>query len=333
MKFTSIAAIFALAPARASTAAADHHGEGDVDVDATGVMIMSHHADSEAVLSNVQDVRRALEGSKSFKQPKPKRIREKVAKSSKQQPKSSKADAESISKAERELCIWDKNPSFDLSSIKEAVGAVIESVNVAKLTLTDPTVFVVVPNGALTNLPERVTMISEMASELGVDESTFTFVEQQDLEVPAVGDVVVVYLTTVCGGVPKIEVYEDGEWKFDQGLVLKSDNDECEWKMTGTSDECPATSRTAISELKGTVAIIVAPKKMKMMMMSMDKLLVIEHLHHSHSFPVNSSFILLNSKLNSVSSGSKRHSTTSVECANDSVIDRANVFGLSTARI
>jgi hypothetical protein len=242
MKFTFHAAtILALLTAQAranpaSTAAADHHGEGDVDVDAD--VVVSHAADSGAVLSNVQDDHRVLEGSKSFKQPK--RIREKVAKSSKQQPKSSKADGEQISKAERELCIWDKNPSFDLSFIKEAVGLVIESFNVAKSTLTDPTVLVVVPNGALTNLPERVSMISEMASELGVDESTFTFVEQQDLEVPAVGDVVVVYLTTVCGGVPKIEVYEDGEWKFDQGLVLKSDNDECEWQFSGNSDECVA---------------------------------------------------------------------------------------------
>ena len=86
MKFTFHAAttILALlnASARAnpaSTAAADHHGEGDVD-DVDADVVVSHHADSGsgAVLSNVQDDRRALEGSKSFKQPK--RIRESAQK-------------------------------------------------------------------------------------------------------------------------------------------------------------------------------------------------------------------------------------------------------------
>ena len=198
--------------------------------------MVSHQADSGsgAVLSNAQDDHRALEGSKSFKQPK--RIREKVAKSSKQQPKSSKADGEQISKAERELCIWSVNeePNFNMSFIKEYVGAVIESVNVAKSTLTDAQVFVIVPKGVLTERADRVLMISEMASELGVDESTFTFVEQQDLEVPAVGDVVVINLALECEGVPKIVIYKNGVKEFDQGVVLTKE-DECEVGAEGNA--------------------------------------------------------------------------------------------------
>ena len=104
MKLSVVAAIltFLTAPARANpdpdpatAEAADHHG----DV----VVVVSHRrADSKAILSNVpDDDRRSLEGSKSFK---PKRLREKAPKSSKQQPKSSKASgADDNPRADNEL--------------------------------------------------------------------------------------------------------------------------------------------------------------------------------------------------------------------------------------
>ena len=217
MKFTYITAILALlnASARAnptSTAAADHHGEGDVDVDAD-VVVSLRHADSKAVLSNVQDDYRILKGgSKSVKQPK--RIRERESS------KSSKQANSKSSKADSELCIWDEKANFDLSVVKEYVGLVIESVNVAKLTLTDPEpeVVLVVPNGVLTNLPERVSMISQMATKFGEEESTFSFVETKNFEVAEVGDVVAVYLD--CGREPKIVAYKGGVKKFNQGVVL-----------------------------------------------------------------------------------------------------------------
>ena len=226
MKFTFLPAILALLNAStranpASTAAADHHGEGDVD-DVDAYVVVSHHADSEAVLSNanVQDDRQALEGSKSksAKELKMKRIRErKKTKSSKQQPKSSKADAE-----ERELCIWSEKANFDLSVVKEYVGLVIDAVNVAKLTtLTDPIVFLVVPQGVTEKRSDRVSIIIDMSSELGVDESTITIVEEQNFEDPTDGDVVAVHLD--CGGVPKIVIYKDGKYQYEEGVVLKGD--------------------------------------------------------------------------------------------------------------
>ena len=76
----------------------------------------------------------------------------------------------------------------------------------------------VVPKGVTEKRTDRVSMIIDMASELEVDESTFTFVEEQDFEVPADGDAVVVHLA--CGAVPMIVVYKDGEFQFDQGVVL-----------------------------------------------------------------------------------------------------------------
>ena len=229
MKFPFIAAILAvLTGSRWGAKAADHHhhGEGDADVDA----MVSHHAVSEAVLSNVQEDRRALEGSKSAKQPK--RTREKVAKSSKQQPKSSKADTEQSSNAERELCIWGEKQDFTSSVIKKYVEAVIESVNEAKTTLANPTatVLVVVPEGETEKRSDRVLMLSKMAYELGEDESTFTFVE--DFDAPTNEDTVAVHLD--CGETPKIVVYEDGVQQYEELVLLAlGSGKECK-----TMDDC-----------------------------------------------------------------------------------------------
>ena len=60
-------------------------------------------------------------------------------------------------------------------------------------------------------------MITDIASELGEDASTFTILEEQDFEVPD-EDVVVVHLA--CGAVPMIVTYKNGVEQTEQGVFL-----------------------------------------------------------------------------------------------------------------
>ena len=96
---------------------------------------------------------------------------------------------------------------------------------VEKITHPKNKLPLVVPEGVTEKRSDRVSMIIDMASELGEDASTITIVEEQDFEVSTDGDVVAVHLD--CGVVPTIEVYADGKYQYDQEVFLKK-ADECQ---------------------------------------------------------------------------------------------------------